>query len=104
MIDNTILKSSKKPRRDTLRISIIRLLRNFPQTALIKLNSTAHIKSTVYAVFMTTFENTLTQFKRMLEDFGISCPDGDRNIEFYSMFFPPEKVAQIPLTECQKHY
>lgn len=53
---------------------------------------------------MNTYENTLTQFKVMLSEFGLISPQGERDIEFYSMFFPPEKVKQIPLSESQRHY
>lgn len=53
---------------------------------------------------MNTYENTLTQFKNMLSEFDVIFPLGERDIEFYSMFFPPEKVKQIPLSENQRHY
>ena len=52
-------KKTKATRKDTFRVCVLRLIRNFPQVALLALNSKTSYKSSDISVFKETYINTL---------------------------------------------
>lgn len=52
-------KKTKATRKDTFRVCVLRLIRNFPQVALLALNSKTSYKSSEITIFEEAYNNTL---------------------------------------------
>ena len=56
-------KKTKATRKDTFRVCMMRLVRNFPQVALLALNSKTDYKSSKFSDFEVAYKNSLNHFK-----------------------------------------